>query len=272
MKCSIKISVIITTYNWPIALQRVLAALTVQTHKNFEVIVADDGSTPETHACVQQFKADADFAITHIWQPDEGFQAAKIRNKAAAVAKGQYLIFLDGDCIPFNYFIERHTLLAETGWLVAGNRILLNATSTQRFLTGCEQLQQLKMNQWLSLRIRGQCNRFLSLVYLPFMPRKWQGQKWQGAKTCNLGIWKADFFRVNGFDEAFVGWGHEDSDLVQRLIKTGVKRKDGRFAIPVIHCWHLEHDRALQQKNLDHFHQRLADHNTYATLGINQYL
>ncbi len=272
MQQRIKTSVIVTTYNWPAALKRVLFALAAQTTLDFEVIIADDGSGEETLACIEALKEKLCFDIHHVWQQDEGFQAAKIRNKAVAKAKGDYLIFIDGDCLPLKNFIERHLLLARSSWLVAGNRILLDQDTTQQVLQGQLILNELNMAQWLRLKMTKACNRITPLVYIPFLPRKLKSNDWKGAKTCNLGLWKKDFVKVNGFDESFTGWGYEDSDLIIRLLRTGVKRKEGRFAIPVIHCWHEQHDRTQQKENLARLYDHLQSQIVYCPLGLNQYL
>jgi glycosyltransferase involved in cell wall biosynthesis len=127
----VKITLIVTTYNWPEALELVLIGLNHQSAADFEVIVADDGSTPQTSALINAYLTRVNFPLSHIWQEDAGFRASKIRNKAAAQAKGDYLVFLDGDCIPLISFIQRHLQLMEEGWMVSGNRILLNASITK---------------------------------------------------------------------------------------------------------------------------------------------
>lgn len=272
LKEEIRVSIIITTYNWPDVLEKIISALALQTYLNFQVIIADDGSGQTTFDYVQRAKAKYPFEIVHVWQPDEGFQAARIRNKAAAKAEGDYLIFLDGDCIPFSHFVARHVKLAEKGWLVAGNRILLSQRYTQQILESDIQLNHLKLTNWFSLKLSNDCNRLLPLVFIPYFPRKLKTSQWKGVKTCNMGLWKEAFISVNGFDESFTGWGHEDSDLVLRLLKSGIKRKEGRFALPVIHCWHKEQDRSLQTENLARLYHRLTDDTIWSTLGFNQHL
>lgn len=264
---------IVTTYNWPAALIKVITALSAQSMTGFEIIIADDGSSPETLSIVKKLTHQYPVEIQHIWQPDNGFQAAKIRNKAVAKARGEYLIFLDGDCIPRVNFIERHARLAEKNCLVVGNRILLSREFTDIALKNTNlSLHEMPFWKMLLLRKSRYCNRILPLLFLPLFPRKLRPFKWQGAKTCNLGLWKKDFLSVNGFDESYTGWGHEDSDLIIRLFKSGVKRKEGRFAVPVLHLWHKENDRSFQKDNLQRLLNRLADETTQASLGINQYL
>lgn len=271
LKDGIRVSIIITTYNWPDALEKIISALALQTYSNFQVIIADDGSSQATFDYIQRAKAKYPFEIIHVWQPDDGFQAARIRNKAVTKAEGDYLVFLDGDCIPFSHFVARHVRLAEKGWLVAGNRVLLSQQFTQEIFNRAIQLNNLKLTDWFSLKLSNDCNRLLPLVFIPYFPRKLKSAEWKGVKTCNMGLWKEAFISVNGFDESFTGWGYEDSDLVLRLLKSGIKRKEGRFALPVIHCWHQEQDRSLQADNLARLNRRLTDETIFSTLGINQH-
>lgn len=126
------ISIIITTYNRPDALQLVLQSLHNQSRLPDEVIIADDGSTPETQELITRIQAQVDYPIRHVWQPDEGFRAAQIRNQAARKAHSDYLIFLDGDCVVRPDFVQQHGLLAEKGWFVAGNRVMLNNDLTHQ--------------------------------------------------------------------------------------------------------------------------------------------
>ncbi len=95
--------------------------------------------------------------------------------------------------------------------------------------------------------------------------------RWKGAKGCNLGIWKQDLLNINGWEENFTGWGYEDSDLVIRLLRSGVQRKNGRFYIPVIHLWHPENDRTHERRNWTQLKDREIDKQINAEKGLNQY-
>lgn len=263
------ISVIITTYNRPDALRLVLLALTQQTLLPNEVIVADDGSKDETRLLIEQLQSQLNYSLKHVWQKDEGFQAAKIRNKAVLCSKNNYLIFLDGDCIPFPDFIQQHHLLAEPHWFVSGHRLLLNKKFTQKILKEFLPIYKDSTLQWLLYYFNQQTNRLFPLLRIHLNKlRKFSAMRWQGAKSCNLGLWKEDFLTVNGFDENFIGWGYEDSDLVIRLIRAGIKRKSGKFAIPVIHLWHHQNDRAQKQINLNLLKQIIKDQRIHAKIGI----
>ncbi len=128
------ISVIVTTYNREDALEAVLRSLARQTDRDFEVIVADDGSKPATAALVEAWKAKIGHRLEHVWHEDRGFRAAEIRNRAILASRGDYVVFLDGDCIARPDFVATHRRLAERGWFVTGNRILLSPELTAKVL------------------------------------------------------------------------------------------------------------------------------------------
>lgn len=268
------ISVIVTTYNWPDALLLCLDSLNNQNDKNFEIIIADDGSTQKTRQLINEFKQNTSIVIQHIFQDDLGFRAGTIRNKAAATSKGKYLIFLDGDCIVRPNFISRHRQLAEKGFWIPGNRILLSQSYTSKILSKRILVHTKPIFVLLAQWLKGNINRILPLIYLPFSYFRYlKPEQWQKAMTCNLAVWKADFIAVNGFDEQFEGWGYEDSDLVIRLIHQRIKRKEGRFAVPVLHLWHNQNDRSQHDTNYQRLMSRLKDPSIIrAEKGIDQYL
>ena len=267
---SLRISVIVTTYNRPDALHLVLLALSQQTQLPDQVIVADDGSTDETRLLIDQLQNQLNYPLQHVWQKDEGFQAAKIRNKATLCANNNYLIFLDGDCVPFPDFIKKHRTLAEPHWFVSGHRLLLEKKFTQKILQELSPIYNDSALQWLLHYFQGQSNRLFPLLRIRLNKlRKLQTKHWQGVKSCNLGLWKEDLLNVNGFDESFIGWGYEDSDLVIRLIRAGIYRKSGKFAIPVIHLWHQQNDREKEKINLNLLKQITENQRIYAKKGLN---
>lgn len=250
------ISVIVTTYNREDALAAVLRSLARQTDPDFEVLVADDGSGPATAALVEARKAKVGHRIEHVWHEDKGFRAAEIRNRAILAARGRYCIFLDGDCIVRPDFVATHRGLAEPGWFVTGNRVLLSSALTEKVLREELTPENWTISRWLAERFRGGVNRLSALLHLPLGPlRRLRCSAWEGARSCNMGIWRADLDKVDGFDADYSGWGKEDSDLIVRLLHAGVRRKDGTFATGVIHLWHKEADRARLSAN----EQKLSD-------------
>ncbi len=269
----ISLSVVVTTYNRPDALWAVLASLAAQTDTAFEVLVADDGSRQETAAAVAEVAANFPVPLVHLWQSDDGFRAAAARNLAVAASRGDYLVFVDGDCVLRPDFVARHRALAEPAWFVAGNRVLLSESFTKKVLQSpMIELHGDSRLSWLGRRFFGAINRWSPLCFVPGDGwRKRQPQRWQGARTCNLALWRSDFDTINGFDEAFQGWGHEDADLAIRLLHAGVQRKDGRFATAVLHLWHRENDRSNLVENERRLAEILAGDRRRAAVGIDTY-
>ena len=161
-----KVSVIVTTYNRPDALAAVLHALAAQTDHDFEVRVADDGSGPQTRGLVQQIASTFPVPLSHVWQEDLGFRAGAARNRACAQAQGEYLVFLDGDCVPLPDFVAQHRALADARWFVAGNRILLSPGFTALALGTGRPLHAQSTLYWLWARLRGHINRLSPLLRL----------------------------------------------------------------------------------------------------------
>jgi glycosyltransferase involved in cell wall biosynthesis len=263
------ISVIVTTYNREDALDAVLRGLAAQTDRDFEVIVADDGSRPKTLDVVTS-RLPLFSRLAHVWHEHRGFRAAEIRNRAILRSSGEICIFLDGDCIPRPNFVAVHRRLAEPGWFVAGNRILLSRELTERILRDRLEPERWSLAQWLPHRANGGVNRILPLLALPPLHslRRRLGGAWQSIRSANLAIRRADLFRVDGFDAAFNGWGREDSDIVIRLMRSKVRRKDGRYATAVLHLWHPPNDRSRLPVNDELLNQCLDSERTRATVGL----
>ena len=264
-----KISVVITTYNRTDALAAVVQACFLQTDMNFEIIIADDGSAANTRDCIDNLRTRSPVSILHVWQPDQGFRAAMSRNRATLASSGDYVLFLDGDCIPQRDFIAQHRALARRGYLVTGSRILLNAAFSARVLAGEIDLQRWGLGAKLKARAAHDINKVLQLlVRWPDVARTSTRFSWRRIKSCNLGVWRSDLNLVNGFDQSFLGWGHEDTDLVVRLFNAGVMRKDGAFATEVFHLWHKEAPRNETSSNRKVVLERAANRTIQAAQGL----
>lgn len=268
------IAVIVTTYNRPDALAAVLEGYLEQTDLDFELLVADDGSTEQTSEVIKQFQARASFSIRHVWQEDIGFRAAAIRNRALASTDAEYIIFTDGDCVPPASFVDCHRMLSEAGYFLAGNRLMLTSDFTAQILRENLPIHFWTIKNWLAARRRGQIQRLLPLIRLPGLGllRKLTPRRWQGAKTCNLSAFRTDLLKVNGLDESYTGWGLEDSDLVIRLIRAGIYHKSARFSVPLFHLWHRENDRSNLEENKLRLEAALQATHIRASLGVDQYL
>src|SRR5215470_11256320 len=178
------ISVIVTTYNREDALATVLASLSRQRDRGFEVVIADDGSRPATAAVVEHWRGRLGVPLGHVWQADCGFRAAEIRNRAILASRGGYCVFLDGDCIARPDFIATHRRLAQPGWFVTGNRVLLSAELTADVLRESLEPDRWRASDWIDRRWRGGVNRLAAVLRLPLGPLRRFGAR-QGRALCH---------------------------------------------------------------------------------------
>ncbi len=228
-----KVSFIITTYNNPTALEKVLEGVLHQERHPDEVLIADDGSGYETARVVNNFTQRAPFPAKHVWQEDRGFRLAKIRNEAIKQSSGDYVIVLDGDCVISRHFLSDHIKLAERGCFIQGKRILVSKEAVASFNYN-------HANSVLSLikmAITGKISNIHHLIHLPLdIPIK--NRRLKGIKGCNMSYFKNDILAVNGYNEDFVDWGNEDSELACRFFNYGLQKKVHPFMAICFHLWH----------------------------------
>jgi glycosyltransferase involved in cell wall biosynthesis len=265
------ISVVVTTYNRSEALKSVLRGLSQQDDKGFEIIIADDGSAPEHRLAIARDAALCDVPVVHVWHPDVGFTAGRVRNRGVAAARGSYIVFLDGDCIPETDFVRQHRRLQEPGCFVNGSRVMLSQSFSEEVVSEGISVQGRSPLYWLRRRVAGEASKITGLLHLPdWNIRKMREFKWSGIRSCNMGVWRSSFEAVNGFDESFVGWGHEDADFVLRLHNSGIVRKNGFCATEVYHLWHPESSRAQESANAERVRLRQQTQETQPTVGYRE--
>ncbi len=252
-------SILLATYNWPQALKLCLESLGTQTDQDFEIIIADDGSSKETQQLIDNIKANFPVAIRHLWQEDQGFRKTRILNQAIAAARGNYLVFLDGDCIVQPDFVARHRELAQAGHLVTGSRVLLNQALTSKLLSWVHWDFKRFTAALLSQRLSGGINKYwpLKIKLGNGSWRNYQKFVWRRIKGCNMACWKADALAIGGFDETMTGWGHEDADFVFRLQHNKIIRKSGSWATEVFHLFHRIHDQSNAAENARRVRQKI---------------
>lgn len=238
------VSLIITTYNWEEALEVCLRSAFRQTWPVEEIIVADDGSRPTTRDLVKCMQTQSPAPLIHVWHEDRGFRAAAIRNKAIAAARGDYVILVDGDIVLERHFVEDHCEAAEPGYFVQGGRVIIGARRTTRILrSGQTHLHPLSwgiFNRKNTIR-----SKLLSGLTFRSAP------SFKGIRTCNFAFWRTDGITVNGFNEAFVGWGREDSEFATRLLNSGVHRRNLRYRALAYHLYHRENSREFLGQNIE---------------------
>ena len=243
-----RVSLIISTYNWPESLILVLKSIENQTIFPEEVVIADDGSTVETEEIIAKFQKDSDLNIIHSWQEDNGFRVAKSRNKAIAKSCGDYIILIDGDIILHPKFVQDHVSNAKVGYFMQGSRVLLSQDITEQII-----ISKRISFSFFSKGMKGRKNS----IHSNFLSKIFSTKKnyLRGIKTCNIAFFRQDFINVNGFNNEFEGWGREDSEFVVRLFNTGINRKSLRFNAIQYHLWHKDIDR----KHLDYNNQLLQN-------------
>lgn len=234
-------SVIISTYNQPEWLRKVLIGYEQQTYIDFEIIIADDGSTDETCLLIQTFQINSKLNIHHIWHEDDGFQKTKILNKAVLASKGDYLIFTDGDCIPRKDFVETHLSLKKLDHFLSGGYFKL-PLDISKLITKKDIINQsCFQKEWLlkkGLKASFKLNKLTSKGVKERLLNKFTPTKatWDGM---NASGFRKDILAVNGFDER-MRYGGEDRELGERLMNYGVTPVQIRYSAI---CLHLDHER-----------------------------
>lgn len=254
-------SLVIATYNWPQALDLVLDSVRKQSILPTEVLVADDGSGEETRRVVERHAADFPVPLRHVWHEDRGFRLAAIRNRATAAAIGDYLLQIDGDILLHPRFVEAHQATWRRGSYVQGSRVLLTESRTREVLaTGCTHIP------WWSGGLQNRVNA----LYLPWLVGAVRGptDPLRRTRGCHMAFWRDDLLAANGYDEAMVGWGREDSELAARLINAGVRRRNLKFSAVAYHLWHREASREAVAQNHAIYMETVRTGRTRCAMGI----
>lgn len=260
-----RISLIVSTYNWPRALELVLESVRRQQTQPLEVLVADDGSRDDTRQLVDRMRERLAVPLVHVWHEDTGFRLAAIRNKAIAAARGDYVVQIDGDIVLHPAFIEAHQRFAQRGSWAQGSRSLVERPTTERLLAG-EAIRLWPLTPHLNLR--------QNALYAPFLTRFVKGPS-DGMKRirgAHMAFWRDDLLRVNGYDETIEGWGREDSELATRLINAGVSRRNLKFSAVCYHLWHKQASFDAVERNHEVFLRTVRERRTRCDRGVDQYL
>lgn len=229
-------SLLIATYNWPEALHLCLLSAFRQSVLPNEIIVCDDGSQETTQQVIDRMRPESPVPLIHIWQPDEGFQLARIRNKGILKASSDYIVQIDGDIILHRHYLRDQLRNAKTGLFFSGNRYYLNADVSKRLLAQPEYNLdlggRLNKNSWRRLRLP---------LLQPLMRRYYHWpDEYLYVTGCNMAFWRQDLFDVNGYDESFTGWGWEDTDVALRLMNRSIRLEFIRFGAVQFHLHHQE--------------------------------
>lgn len=260
-----KISLIITTYDWKEALELSLKSSLQQVEKPLEIIVADDGSGEDTAEAIQEIAINAPVPVIHSWQQDKGFRLSASRNKAIARARGDYIVLIDGDIILEKHFIYDHARYAQSGFFVQGTRVLLNEQLSR------DVLAEKRLTGFFCTRgVENRKNCLRSIILSRIFSFK--SRKMTGVRTCNFAFWRKDAVGVNGFNEEFVGWGREDSEFTARLINSGLVRRNIKFNALAYHLYHPMNDRSHLDENDRLLRKTIEQKRSWCEKGISQYL
>jgi glycosyltransferase involved in cell wall biosynthesis len=258
---------IVTTHEWPAALLRVLQCVAAQTRAPDELLVADDGSGPATAETVAEFARHLPCPVRHLWQPHAGFRAGRARNRAIAASTADYLVLIDGDMLVAPEFLADHLEFAQRGWYSQGVRIPLDASATAAQLQPGAALPSPGSPALAGRRA----------VYARRSPGRARvlrslGNAFVAIKACNQGFWREDLIAVNGFDEAFSGWGSEDKELCVRLANAGVRRQTLVCAAVAFHLHHPPVARDAAARNRERWQQSARDGRTRCEQGLDAHL
>lgn len=229
-----KVTVIVTTYNNPEPLSKAVSGLLNQKRLPDELIVADDGSGKETARVIKDFSDTAPFPVLHVWHKHDGFRAAKIRNKAIKRSSGDYIILLDGDCVANSSFVSDHLSLAERGCFVQGKRVHVNKKAVAEF----SHKDAGSFSALAAMALTGKISNVHHIITRLPAIFSIKNKTLKGIKSCNMSFYRDDIMAVNGFNEDFVGWGNEDSELACRFFKYGLSKKVHSFMAICFHLWH----------------------------------
>ena len=222
-----------------------------------EIIIADDGSNNSTSELIKSCSSLTDIPIIHSFQPDIGFRLARSRNLAALKARGDWIIFLDGDCVLPRNFVGSLARLARGDSVVIGSRKLLNVDVTRHLLECSPSYRSMERH------FSGRKFLRIPLGFLRRFPRR----SWKNGRGFMVALCRKQFFRLEGFDETFSAWGLEDSEFFVRSGRAGLILCDSRYATSVVHLHHKESDASTSSVNLAKFKSLLNEPERYLPLS-----
>jgi glycosyltransferase involved in cell wall biosynthesis len=243
-----RVAVIVSTYNQPAWLEKVLWGFAAQTDGGFELLVADDGSGPATAAVVDAARAVLGSRLRHLWQEDRGFGKCEILNKAIAATEAEYVVFTDGDCIPARDFVAAHRRLARPGRFLSGGVIWLPRPLSEAVARADVESGRLEQAEWLAAGGWPAGRDRLRLVRSGALAAFLDGMTPTRAtfNGHNASVWRSALLAVNGFD-AEMGYGGLDRALGERLRNHGVRGRQVRHRA---RTFHLDHDRPYRDASV----------------------
>jgi glycosyltransferase involved in cell wall biosynthesis len=275
------LTVVVPTYEWPAALDAVLRSLAEERDQDFDIVVADDGSGPETAAIVHAWRNRLTRRVAHVWQPDEGFRKARIENLAAREAQGELLVFLDGDLVPRRGFVSAVRRAFRPGWFLTSKRLNLSEGLSRQVLEDHAPVWRWSALRWLVTHPRElvapvrprERNRPGVLLPVRDRRRSWRDDQPEFRPPywayCFFGVHRHDFERVNGFDMRFVGWGEEDVDMGFRLQRAGLRCGWPGPRATLLHLWHPDR-KETSSGNMPLLHETQDSERIEAVEGLRE--
>lgn len=260
-------SLIISTYNRPDALEVCLKSVMSLSPLPGEVIVGDDGSTEETRELVEKYQKNFPVPLKYIWQPDEGFRLAMIRNKCVAEASGEYIIQIDGDLYLHRRFIEDHVRQSRPGYFLKGGRVQLGDRLSQDI---CSMRSPGRITPFTAGIEAKRANAVRCVPLADYLAPRYRKNR-DNVLGCNMSFYRSDFIAVNGYDEDFEGWGGEDLDLSFRFRNLGLGKRYLKFCALTYHLWHKEAPMDSSSRNHDLARIHRKDKLIRIARGVDQY-
>lgn len=263
---NMKITMLISTYNWKEALRHSVTSVFEQTVLPMEIVIADDGSDSRTRETIEELKKISPVPVVHVWHEDKGFRRCEIMNKGVAASRGDYIIQIDGDCVIEKHFIEDHIRIAEDNHFVCGSRVLLPSDVTDKILK-----DKIKRPNIFNLPLGFALNS-LRIKFLQHYFAKRYARSIDHMRGCNMAFWKRDFISVNGYNEDLTQWGHEDSEFAYRLHYKGVQKKSLKMGGVLYHLYHKTADRSNEQAHFAAIESVKENKLSWTKNGIDKYL
>ncbi|MBD1420240.1 glycosyltransferase family 2 protein [Sphingobacterium chuzhouense] len=259
-----KVTLLISTYNWPEALALVLKSILKQTVIPEEIIIADDGSSEQTKILIENFNKEHRLSIKHVWHEDRGFRKSIIVNKAIQTSSNPYIIQIDGDIVLHKRFIEDHKKAAKPGYFIAGSRAAIGEKRSNEILKSGFLLSLNPFSSGMDTRFNAIRFPFLSFLFSSKSNSSWN------VKGCNFAFWKQDYIDVNGYYNGFKGWGWEDYELAQRLVNKGIKKRKLKWAAVCYHIFHPLSARTNTKPNEFIYRETIAHKMRHRSPGFHE--
>ncbi len=260
---NLTIGILVSTYNWPQALESILLSILRQSLLPDEILIADDGSGKETSSVINKYARILNIPIKYVWHEDIGFRKSTILNKAMKLAEADYIIQIDGDIILHKNFIEDHAKHAREKSFVQGCRTILDQQKTLEVIG--------KSRFDFSFLSKGIKNRLNAIRFPMFSSLiKSDPEVSRNIKACNIAFWRADYIAVNGYDNHFNGWGWEDDEFAARLIHSGVLKRRLKLAAVCYHLNHGHHSRSDIERNRQRYENTISEKSKSCVNGLAQ--